>query len=105
MASADILVNPSTTEAFGNVNLEAMAAGLAVVSADVGSAQALIEHGRSGLLVPPENSSAYADAVETLIVSPRRRHALGLAALAASAAYSWSDILDGVILAYRSLGF
>ena len=54
VASADILVNPSTTEAFGNVNLEAMAAGLALVSADVGSAQALIEHGRSGLLVPPE---------------------------------------------------
>jgi len=105
VASADILVNPSTTEAFGNVNLEAMAAGLAVVSADVGSAQALIEDGRSGLLVPPAGGAAYADAVESLIGSPRRRHALGLAALAASAAYSWGDILDGVILAYRSLGF
>ena len=105
VASADILVNPSTTEAFGNVNLEAMAAGLAVVSADVGSARALIEHGRSGLLVPPEDASAYADAVESLIGAPRRRRALGLAALATSAAYSWSDILDGVILAYQSLGF
>ena len=105
VASADILINPSTTEAFGNVNLEAMAAGLAVVSADVGSAQALIEDGHSGLLVPPDDASAYADAVERLIASPRRRHALGLAALAASAAYSWSDILDGVILAYQSLGF
>jgi glycosyltransferase involved in cell wall biosynthesis len=105
VASADILVNPSTTEAFGNVNLEAMAAGLAVVSADVGSAQALIENGRSGLLVPPVEAPAYADAVETLIGSPRRRRALGLAALAASAAYSWSDILDSVILAYQSLGF
>jgi len=105
VASADILINPSTTEAFGNVNLEAMAAGLAVVSADVGSAQALIEDGHSGLLVPPDDASAYADAVEKLIASPRRRHALGLAALAASAAYSWSDILDGVILAYQSLGF
>jgi glycosyltransferase involved in cell wall biosynthesis len=105
VASADILVNPSTTEAFGNVNLEAMAAGLAVVSADVGSAHALIEDGRSGLLVPPEEATAYADAVETLIGSPRRRRTLGLAALAASAAYVWSDILDGVILAYQSLGF
>jgi len=76
-----------------------------VVSADVGSAQALIAHGRSGLLVPPEDAAAYADAVESLIGAPRRRRALGLAALAASAAYSWSDILDGVILAYQSLGF
>jgi glycosyltransferase involved in cell wall biosynthesis len=104
VASADILVNPSTTEAFGNVNLEAMAAGLPVVSADVGSARALIEHGRSGLLVPPEEASAYADAVETLIDAPGRRRALGLAALAVSASYVWADILDGVILAYQSIG-
>jgi glycosyltransferase involved in cell wall biosynthesis len=105
IASADILVNPSVTEAFGNVNLEAMASGLAVVSADVGSAQALIEDGRSGLLVPPEEAPAYADAVEKLIDSPGRRRALAVAALAVSATYVWADILDGVILAYQSLGF
>jgi len=103
VASADILVNPSTTEAFGNVNLEAMAAGLAVVSADVGSARALIEHGRSGLLVPPEDVPAYADAVEALIDSPRRRRALAQAALGISATYDWTDILDSVILSYRTL--
>ena len=103
VASADILVNPSTTEAFGNVNLEAMAAGLAVVSADVGSASALIDHGRSGLLVPPEDAPAYADAVETLIDAPRRRQALAQAALGVSATYDWTDILDSVIAAYRSV--
>jgi glycosyltransferase involved in cell wall biosynthesis len=104
VASADILVNPSTTEAFGNVNLEAMAAGLAVVSADVGSAQALIEDGRNGLLVAPDRPAAYAEAVEALVASPLRRSALGLAAVAASAAYNWSDILDGVIAAYQAIG-
>ena len=104
VASADILINPSTTEAFGNVNLEAMAAGLAVVSADVGSAQALIAHGESGLLVPPEEAAAYAGAAESLIDSPRRRRMLARAALAASASFNWADILDSVILAYRSLG-
>ena len=104
VASADILINPSTTEAFGNVNLEAMAAGLAVVSADVGSARALIAHGESGLLVPPEDAPAYAGAVEGLIDSPRRRRLLALAALAASAGFNWADILDSVILAYQSLG-
>lgn len=50
MASADILVNPSVTEAFGNVNLEAMASGIGVVSADVPSASSLIVHGGTGLL-------------------------------------------------------
>jgi glycosyltransferase involved in cell wall biosynthesis len=104
VASADILINPSTTEAFGNVNLEAMAAGLAVVSADVGSARALIENGRSGLLVPAGEAGAYADAVESLIRSPMRRRGLGRAARSASLAYNWPDILDSVISAYRSVG-
>ena len=49
VASADILLSPSTTEAFGNVVLEAMAAGLAVVSADAPSARALITDGETGL--------------------------------------------------------
>lgn len=101
VASADILVNPSVTEAFGNVNLEAMASGLAVVSADVGSAQALIENGKQGLLVEPKDPNAYADAVETLIRFPARRKRLAQAAAEASAAYNWSDILDSVISVYR----
>ena len=101
VASADILINPSVTEAFGNVNLEAMASGLAVVSADVGSAQALIENGKQGLLVEPKDPAAYADAVETLIRFPARRKRLANAAVAASAAYNWPDILDSVISVYR----
>ena len=103
VASADILLNPSRSEAFGNVNLEAMAAGLAVVSADVGSAQALIEDGRNGILVPAEDPVGYADAIHDLIGSPERRRTLGFAASATSAAFKWDDILDSVIDAYRSL--
>jgi glycosyltransferase involved in cell wall biosynthesis len=105
VASADILVNPSETEAFGNVNLEAMAAGVAVVSADVGSARALIAPGRTGLLVPPRAPGAYAEAVEALVKAPRRRRRLGLAAAAAAAAYSWPDILDAVLEIYRATFF
>ncbi|MEA3000956.1 MAG: hypothetical protein QOH04_2114 [Sphingomonadales bacterium] len=104
VASADILVNPSVTEAFGNVNLEAMAGGLAVVSADVGSAQALIEDQKHGLLVPPKDPQAYAEAVETLIRNPARRARLAAAASTASLAYNWPDILDGVISVYRLAG-
>jgi glycosyltransferase involved in cell wall biosynthesis len=104
VASADILVNPSVTEAFGNVNLEAMASGLAIVSADVGSARALIDPGRNGLLVDPAEPAAYADAVERLIDSPARRRGVGLAALAASAAYSWPDILQAVVDVYQLAG-
>lgn len=104
VASADILVNPSVTEAFGNVNLEAMAAGLAIVSADVGSAQALIEHGSSGVLVPPGAPAGYADAVRALLHDPDERARLGAAAREASAAYNWSDVLASVVDTYRSAG-
>jgi glycosyltransferase involved in cell wall biosynthesis len=103
VASADILINPSATEAFGNVNLEAMASGLAIVSADVESAQVLIEHGKSGILVPARDVKAYADAVEPLIASPEERARLGAAAVAASRSYSWDDVLALVVLAYRTV--
>lgn len=104
VASADILVNPSVTEAFGNVNLEAMAAGLAVVSADVASAQALIEHGRTGLLVEPGDPAAYAREVARLIDDPELRTALGSAAAKAAESYDWTAILDEVIETYRLVG-
>jgi len=104
VASADILINPSDTEAFGNVNLEAMAAGLAIVSADVESARALLRSGESGLLVPARDVQAYADGVERLIASPAERSQLARAAVEASKGYSWNDVLTQVVVAYRDAG-
>ncbi len=103
VASADILLNPSTTEAFGNVNLEAMAAGLAVVSAEAPSTRMLIEPGRTGLLCPPGDIDAYAAAVAGLIESPDRRRRLGLHARATSSRYRWDQCLDAVAEAYREV--
>lgn len=100
VASADILINPSVTEAFGNVNLEAMASGLAVVSADVPSASALITQGQNGLLVPPGQVPAYAAAVAGLIGDPGRRRALGMAAASTAARFRWDDVLEDVARAY-----
>ncbi len=102
VASADILINPSMTEAFGNVNLEAMASGLAVVSADVGSAQALIAPGRSGVLVGAA-APALADAVAELIEWPDLRFSLAREAHIAAEGYRWPDILDQVLLSYAGL--
>ncbi|WP_101756458.1 glycosyltransferase family 4 protein [Sphingobium sp. AM] len=100
VASADILINPSVTEAFGNVNLEAMASGLAIVSANVPSASALIADGRTGLLVPPKDVGAYAAAVAGLIRQPARRAALGAAAAEAAARFAWDDVLEDVAHSY-----
>jgi glycosyltransferase involved in cell wall biosynthesis len=76
IASANVLLNPSVTEAFGNVNLEAMAAGLAVIAVDVGYSISMITHGEDGLLVPA-NASSFADAVEALMRDKDRIPTIG----------------------------
>ena len=101
VASADILINPSVTEAFGNVNLEAMASGLAVVSADVPSASALIADGRTGWLVEAHKPAAYALAARMLIEDPSLRRAIGTAASKEALRYRWEDVLAGVATDYR----
>lgn len=101
VASADILINPSQSEAFGNVNLEAMASGLAVVSADVPSASQLIDHGRTGLLVTPDDLDAYVAAVLQLADDVELSKAVRAAAIQASEQHRWPEILDGVLDAYR----
>ncbi len=101
LASSDIFVNPSRSEAFGNVNLEAMAAGLAIVTADEGSSRELIEHERTGLLCAPGGAEGYADAVSRLVRDVPLQRRLGSAARRASEAYQWEHIFGSVIAAYR----
>jgi glycosyltransferase involved in cell wall biosynthesis len=103
VASADILLNPSTTEAFGNVVLEAMASGLAVVSADASSARSLLTDGVTGLLCPPRDHATYIDAITRLAGSAEMRAGMGRAARAASAAYSWDAASESVVQVYRAL--
>jgi len=103
IASADIMVTPSTTETFGNVVLEAMASGLPVVSADVPSARALITHAANGFLCPARDEDAYVEAVAALIASPALRAEIGAAARASSGHHAWDDACAGVERAYRSL--
>jgi glycosyltransferase involved in cell wall biosynthesis len=101
VASADILLNPSITEAFGNVTLEAMAAGLAVVCADAPSHRALVTRGVSGLLCPPADVGAYARSVLELAANPVWCASLGRAARKASEAFSWPAALSSVVEVYR----
>ena len=104
VASADILIHPSRTEAFGNVMLEAMASGLAVVASATQSAEALIEHGQSGLLCRPEDVYCFVAEAARLAGDAQARYELGKAARIASAAFRWDDAAESVLRAYRSLG-
>jgi L-malate glycosyltransferase len=80
LAQADAFVLPSRSEAFPNGAIEAMAAGLPVVASRVGGLLDLIDDGRTGLLVEPDNPAALASAIESLVISPERAAALGATA-------------------------
>jgi glycosyltransferase involved in cell wall biosynthesis len=91
-ASADVFLFPSVTETFGNVTLEALASGLAVVAYDYAAARQHIVHEKSGWLVPFGNSTAFTNAAKELAESPARMVNLKQNARAAADRLSWDRI-------------
>jgi glycosyltransferase involved in cell wall biosynthesis len=71
---------PSLNEALSNVLLESMAAGVPVVATRVGGTPEAIEDGANGVLVPPGDARAMADAICRLLADPGRAARLGQAA-------------------------
>jgi glycosyltransferase involved in cell wall biosynthesis len=93
-ASADIFLFPSLTETFGNVTLEAMASGLAVVAFDYAAAQNHIINGESGLLAPYADSRSF---VQTAVKIADSREMLGelrLRARAQAATLDWGLVVE-----------
>src|SRR5258706_11827703 len=76
MYRASIFVMPSLREGLGLSLQEAMFRGCACVGTAVGGIPDLIEHGRTGLLVPPNNPAALAEALRELIAQPALRRQL-----------------------------
>jgi glycogen(starch) synthase len=77
-AGCDIFVAPSRSESFGLILLEAMREGKPVVAGDVGGMREVVEHEGNGLLVPPGDPNALADALARLVTSPSLRESYGL---------------------------
>jgi phosphatidylinositol alpha 1,6-mannosyltransferase len=103
VASMDILLNPSVTETFGNVTLEAMAAGVPVVAANATGARTLVADGVTGRLVPPRDIAAYADAIAAYAADPALRHAAGQAGHQAAKAYEWDAVNQRVVDTYQQV--
>jgi glycosyltransferase involved in cell wall biosynthesis len=77
LAGADVFVLSSASEGMPISVLEAMAAGLPVVASRVGGVPELVADGETGLLVPPGDSEALAQALRGLLADARLRHRLG----------------------------
>lgn len=92
-ASGDIFLFPSTTETFGNVTLEAMASGLAIVAYRYAAARQHLEHGRSALLAPFDDSKAFIAAACRAVKDPAMARGLGRAARSAARPLTWERIV------------
>jgi glycosyltransferase involved in cell wall biosynthesis len=79
-ATMDAFVLPSRWEGLSLALVEAMGAGRAVVATDVGGNPEVVSHGKTGLLVPPGDASALADALATVLTDGQLAQSLGSAA-------------------------
>jgi phosphatidylinositol alpha 1,6-mannosyltransferase len=100
VASMDMLFNPSVTETFGNVTLEAMAAGLPVVAAKATGSASLVSDMVSGRLVRPGAIADFADALQFYCENGEARAAAGEAGRKASDRYGWDAVNQALVDGY-----
>jgi len=104
-ASADVFLFPSMTETFGNVTLEAMASGLAVVAYDYAAARQHIVHGRSGLLAAVHDRVSFIEHAAALARDLPRARTLGRHARAVAEPLGWEKVVaDFESVLYETVG-
>ncbi len=103
MASCDMLLNPSVTETFGNVTLEAMACKVPVVAARATGAASIVRQGETGYLVEPGSISGFADRLQAYCEDVELRKTHGEAAFVESQNYDWDAINQVVADTYLRL--
>jgi len=101
-ASADVFVFPSLTETFGNVVLEAMSSGLAVIAPDSGATTEFATR-ENALQFDARAPAALAASVERLVLDEPLRLRLAAAALAEARRRTWDAVFDGLVADYRDV--
>ncbi|WP_203820459.1 glycosyltransferase family 4 protein [Paractinoplanes ferrugineus] len=102
-ASFDIFAHTGPYETFGQAVQEAMASGLPVVAPNAGGPVDLVQHGRTGYLVPPFEAAGFTEAVSSLAADPRRRADLGAAGRRAIEGRSWAAVGDELLGHYEDV--
>ena len=101
LASTDVFLNPSITETFGNVTLEAMASALPVLAAAASGTTSLVQHGVTGQLSEPGDIDAFADELELYQRDPALRAEHGAAGLEVARKMDWDEINAAVMHVYE----
>jgi phosphatidylinositol alpha 1,6-mannosyltransferase len=101
VASADVLLNPSVTEAFGNVTLEAMASGMPVVAVNASGTTNLVRDGETGALTDPGDADGIAEALARYASDPELRRRHGEAGLEVAKTRDWDQINSAVLKTYE----
>ena len=100
MADCMFHVCPSRNEAFGIVNLEAMAAGKPVIATAVGGVPEVVGDGETGVLVPGEDVDAMVAAIRRLAGDAGLRERLGTAGLQRVRQFTWPAIAEDYLRVY-----
>jgi glycosyltransferase involved in cell wall biosynthesis len=100
--AVDLVLGTSfVNETFGISLCEALACERPVIASDFGGFREVVRHDETGLLVPPQDPSALADAVDALLADPARRRTLALAGRQdVVARFSWPAVVERVLAAY-----
>jgi glycosyltransferase involved in cell wall biosynthesis len=93
-ASGDIFLFPSLTETYGNVTVEAMASGLAVVAYDYAAAAEHLRHGHDGMLADYDNLGEFTGLAVELVADPERMRTYGARARATALGLDWERVVQ-----------
>jgi phosphatidylinositol alpha-mannosyltransferase len=100
-AAADVFCSPAVgQESFGIVLVEAMAAGVPVVATDIPGYREVVRNGEDGLLVPPNDHVALADAIRRILSEPELASALAAAGRARAQSFSWDAVVPRLEAVY-----
>jgi phosphatidylinositol alpha-mannosyltransferase len=99
--AADLYLCPTTKASFGITLLEAMACATPMVVSDITGFRELVSGGDEAMLVPKDDSRAWAEAIISLLQNRNRRAEMSSAGLAKSARYAWPGVAEEITRVYR----